>query len=319
MRLEKLLQYTEKPPQGAIVVLPFANQEVIDWLGKGYIQIAYTEQPRSREIFKRDCFTNPPKFQGAYTICFPPWTKKNDSADKTVFDLYGTDNLYKCFLKTIIKEQPVGGTIVIPFKFLTGTRESEQKRKQEFFRLFKPVNITVFKDVIINEEIPLVMQFIRRTDAIHKKEVWSVKLVEENKTTDLLWTADLFSKDITFINQANPFLDNYVSRPSKKVKASICPIDEQFSTFYLIKTENIHLTTEKTDLALKINIRGFLSQKLKERIIIDFNNWLNTWTNKTAFLFLQFIIINGKPVHYISSDLAIDALERIIWSYYLKN
>ena len=228
MRLETLLEYNERPPIGSIVVLPFANQEIIDWLGTGYISLAYAESPRTSAIFQRDCFNNPPKFQGSYVICYPPWTKKNDSADKAIFDRYGVDTLYKCFIKIIMRDQPLGGTIIIPLRFLTGSRDSEKRRRKECFSLFKLIQLTVFSDNIIGDEIPLVLQFQRRTDNYSKTEICKTILVSKEQNTNLIqkketvWHINGTSIDDIFIKEADPFLNKFIEKPEKKKNYSLC-------------------------------------------------------------------------------------------------
>ena len=312
MRLETLLEDVQRPPQGSIVVIPFANQESLDWLGKGYIPLAYAERPRTSAIFQRDCFNNPPKFQGSHVVCYPPWTKRNDAEDKAVFDKYGVDTLYKCFIKILMRDTPLSGTIVLPLRFLTGSRNSEQKRRREFFMTFEAQKLIIFKDQVIDGEIPIVLQFQKRTQPNKAVEPWKT-IIKTDVPSEQLWHIDIYSLTEKFIKEARPF-----PPPNKTAKQKVTVYVNTFEekqTFYLNKSDPIGLTTIPTENAIKIGVKGFMSRRLKERITTDFNILLQEWLQKTHSLFLPFIMINGKKVSTIDVQMVLEWIEQIIWSY----
>ena len=313
--MNRLLEKIEKPPQGSIVVLPFANQEILDWLGTGYITLAYAENPRTNKIFNREVFTNPPKFQGSYVIANPPWTKKNSTEEKAIFDRYGTDALYKCFIKMLLKDYPIGGTIILPFKFLIGTRESEQKRRREFFRIFRPEKMLVFSEQIKEKEVTLLIQFIRRTEELLQKEVVPITIISPRRTYETKWTIQ--NNEEPFILESNPFIKALKETPTKKIKAFV-DIYNSNTLFYLNKSEPICLSETGQENSTKISIKGFVSKKLKEKIIKDFNSSIHEWRDSTESLFLPYVLIKDIKTPYIDIDNALIWIERLIWSYYLK-
>jgi len=315
MRLENLLEDAQRPNPGSIVVIPFANQESLDWLGKGYIPLAYAERPRTTAIFQRDCINNPPKFQGTNVVCFPPWTKRNDAQDKTVFDKYGVDTLYKCFIKNLMRDTPLSGTIVIPLRFLTGPRNSEQKRRREFFMTFEAQKLIVFKDQLIDGEIPLVLQFQKRTQPTLRIEECKTIIKGDDTKVEQIWQIDIFTPTEKFIKEAVPFHLNKTK--NQKVSVYVNSYDQETS-FYLNKSDPISLLSIPTENAVKIGVKGFMSQRLKERIVRDFNSSLQEWLQNTHSLFLPFIMINGKKVSTIDIPLVLEWIEQIIWSYTAK-
>ena len=78
------------------------------------------------------------------------------------------------------------------------------------------------------------------------------------------------------------------------------------------------MLTTPTDNTIKIAVKGFLSKRLKEKIVNDFNSSLTEWSNNTQSLFLPFIMINGKKISTINVELVLEWIERIIWSYFIK-
>jgi len=315
LSIKTLLENTDKPPSGSLVVIPFANQEILDWLGAGYITLAYAENPRTSKIFNREVFTNPPKFQGSYIIGTPPWTKKNSAEEKAIFDRYGTDSLYKCFIKMLLKDNPLGGIIVVPFKFLIGTRESEQKRRKDFFKIYRPVKMHVFSEHVRENEITLVIQFIMRTDTLKYTEQTPVTIISPNKTIQTIWTIQTNASP--FLLESVPFSTMPIKDPIKKqIKVYI---DATNTLFYLTKSDPIGLSSRPQENATKIGIKGFVSNRLREKIVQDFNNELNNWRDSNCSLFLPFIIIKEKKTPYIDIDFALLWIEQLIMSYYRKN
>jgi len=314
--VKTLLENTDKPPSGSLVVIPFANQEILDWLGTGYITLAYAENPRTSKIFNREVFTNPPKFQGSYIIGTPPWTKKNSAEEKAIFDRYGTDSLYKCFIKMLLKDFPLGGLLVLPLRFLIGTRESEQKRRREFFRTFRPQKMQVFSDLLRDNEVTLIIQFIRRTDPLTYSETVPVTIISSTRTLNSSWTIQ--NNEDPFVLESNPFHHNLKEAPKKTIKAHV-DIYKTHTLFYLNKSDPISLSSTPLEQATHLCVKGFVSKKLRDRIIKDFNNTLKEWRYATESLFLPYVVIKDKKTSYIDIDLALIWIERLIWSYYQES
>ena len=244
MRLTELLQNTTKPPKGTIVVLPFANQETIEWLGDGYIPLAYANQPRTTKIFQRDVFTNSPKFAGAYVIAKPPFTRRNDAEDKAIFDLFGTDNLYKCFIKMLLRDNPLGGTIVLPFNFITGNRDSEIERRRRFFNMFDVKSLTVFSDIEIEQYKAIVVDFLKKTEYSHIQKHISVTIAntKTKKTINTVWHTNT-AKESNFIKESSLFNQKYMDLiPSnKRIQVQIDSFDPNIdSIMKMTDYSNIH-------------------------------------------------------------------------------
>jgi hypothetical protein len=323
MRLTDLLQYTTRPPKGTIVVLPFANQETIEWLGDGYITLAYANQPRNTKIFQRDVFTNPPKFAGAYVVAQPPFTRRNDASDKAIFDLFGTDNLYKCFIKSLLRDFPLGGIIVLPFNFITGTRDSEIERRRRFFNMFDVKSLTIFSEIEIEMFKPMVLEFSRKTENSLIQTSIPVTIVntKTKNTIDTVWHTSII-KNRDFIKESSLFYCKYSESPpaNKRIQVQIDSFDPNINDgFYLSKSNPIALSLENYDNSRKLVIKGYLSKRLKRRIVEDFNTHVKVWLNATDSLFINNILINGNRESIIEVTLAMELIRRIIWSYFTRD
>ena len=51
--------------------------------------------------YKKDTVKNPPDYNNKYLITNPPYLARNKSKDKSLFDKYDVNDLYKCVIKHI--------------------------------------------------------------------------------------------------------------------------------------------------------------------------------------------------------------------------
>ena len=52
-----------------------------------------------------------------------PYLARNKSKDKSLYDKYDVNDLYKCFIKNLIDDPPDGGIIIIPLNFMCSIRK----------------------------------------------------------------------------------------------------------------------------------------------------------------------------------------------------
>jgi hypothetical protein len=316
----KLFEGFARPPKGAIVVNPFARQgDILKWLGDGYITIAYDSEPIIAKVISRNCLTNRPSYVGAYVIANPPWTSKADSVDKTIFEQTGMDNLYKIFIRSLLKSPPLGGIIVVPLSFLTGTRDSERTRRKDFFQIFKPMRFNVFEERVFAKriEITLCIEF--------KSRVFFNQTAEEDcllkfSPSGLHRILTIAKSNYSNLPGENEFYKMYQDAPAKKINVKIT--DELAKShmaldIYLQKQDsNERRAGLYVDGSRRITIRGFLSKKQQLRLAADFNTWLEDWRFHTHSLFL--LSTDSDPSKKIITNAqAQEAIRRIIWSYYM--
>ena len=132
-------------------------------------------------------------------------------------------------------------------------------------------------------------------------------------------------RDYSHLEDQDPFfgyphLAN--SRPPKKLVQVTVFQNTDVDTnppLYFCKSETsssqISLSSENKALDVKIKIRGFVSNKLQKRLIEDFNSWARNWINKTGGVFLKYISLKDKKQSYMPTEVAIEAIERLIWHY----
>jgi hypothetical protein len=341
IKADQLMDGMSRPPQGAIVLEPFAGQgDLLTWLGPGYINVAYDLEPKAPGILRRNTLLDAPRYSGAYVLTNPPWLAKNKSEDKTIFDRYGTDDLYKCFLKSLMREPPMGGIIIIPLNFLSGARDSEKKRRQEFFRMFKPTRFNIFEEAMFEDTdyLTLVIEFQRRIDPGTLSETWPIHFYPSN--TSIVWSInknildfpneDPFAEALTKAPPSNKFIkvrrhtDDVPLKPSETLTniilenldsgTSLIPGVQRIGLRIKSNDEEAYVGKATGRSRAQIVVRGFMSKKLQAHVVKEFNTWIENWREKTRSMFLPiFREAKEYPRRRMTFELAFTAISRILW------
>lgn len=111
----------------------------------------YDIDPKTALTIQKDVFAEPPLFQNKFVITNPPFLARNKSKDKTYFDKYKTDDLYKCFMKELTLNPPCGGIVIIPMNFWCSARKSDTSLRQSFLRLFRIVRLNIFEEPVFTD------------------------------------------------------------------------------------------------------------------------------------------------------------------------
>ena len=140
------------------IIEPFAgNGDLIKFIKEQekekerYLIECYDIDPKQDFIIKRDTLLNPPNFENKYIITNPPYLARNKCKDKTMFDKYDTNDLYKCFLEIIIKDVCLGGIIIVPLNFISSMRKSDCELRQKFINKYNIINLNIFEENVFND------------------------------------------------------------------------------------------------------------------------------------------------------------------------
>jgi hypothetical protein len=199
-----------------------------------------------------------------------------------------------------MSEQPTGGILVLPLKFLSGLRDSELKRRQDFFRVFKPVRINVFdmETVVINfEKRPYTEPFTR--------ELWSIHFYPENNMGQI----EVENKPCTISTSSleSPNSNQRIeSSFSNKIVDGWCKTNLELQPLDTDKRPmGLYTTLESTDETFQV--RGVLSKHLHAKLCQDFNNYVMKERAQKINMVIPFASLDKISVCTI--------LERLICSY----
>jgi hypothetical protein len=157
--------------KGKYVIDPFAgDSDLLNFATKnGASKIeGYDIEPRDNITIRQDTLLNPPNFKGKFLLTNPPYLCSNKNKDKTVYEKYGYNDLYKCHIASFIGEVDEG-ILILPSNFLS---ESRAKIRELFFK-----NYTITKcDYYYYQIFPsattgiVVFHFIRDTSEVKSFE-----------------------------------------------------------------------------------------------------------------------------------------------------
>jgi hypothetical protein len=165
-------------PPGSSVVEPFAGKgDLINWLSAHNPDCkveAYDIDPKHPNIKPRDTLLSPPDYSGKYVITNPPYLARNKSPDKTLFDKYQTNDLYKCAVKSLVDGKCLGCILIIPAGFFFSPREIDRQCRDLFLRNYNVKRINYFEERVFDDTPTTVVAL----SAVRSDEPLTEQLVE---------------------------------------------------------------------------------------------------------------------------------------------
>ena len=135
-------------PDHVDVVEPFCGAgDLVKWIGRPCE--LWDIDPKIDGCERRDTLLHPPTYAGRWVLTNPPYLAKNKATDKRAMNLYGVDDLYKCFLESILMHPPDGGVIIIPLNFWCGVRGCGATDR--FCRKFWVRRMNVFEEQVFDD------------------------------------------------------------------------------------------------------------------------------------------------------------------------
>lgn len=148
--LQKTIHYTTKAqeicanlvkyiPTTANLIEPFVGNGDLLPLFPNHTWEKYDIEEKQDSILQ-NTLLNPPSYTNKWVITNPPYLAKNKAKDKQIFIKYGTDDLYKASLLSILDCE--GGILIIPTNFLTDERTGPVRSK--FLNQFEILEMNIF-------------------------------------------------------------------------------------------------------------------------------------------------------------------------------
>jgi hypothetical protein len=152
------------PKTSRCVIEPFAGKgDLLDWLtsNKNTLPLElYDIDPKREDIVQRDTLMDPPNYKDAWILTNPPYLARNKSEKKEVFDKYDTNDLYKCFITSLVQQEPcTGGILIIPAGFFLSPRDIDVRCRASFLSNYKLVKVKYFEEQVFPDTTTTVVAF----------------------------------------------------------------------------------------------------------------------------------------------------------------
>lgn len=283
------------------IIEPFCgNGDLIEFIKKfnPLNIICYDIDPKHDYIIKQDTLLHPPNYTNRFIITNPPYLARNKSNDKTIYDKYNSNDLYKCFLQTLINDTPNGGIIIIPSNFFCSIRKSDIELRKLFLSKFDILKVNFFEESVFNDTSYSVCSiYFTIKKNIKKSHQFSIKIfpskksidVNLNDTNNYIIGGELYKlpkSSFTITRATSKNIDNINTNIVAK-----CMDDNEKNMIKLLYSEQIK---EYIDTTHNLTFRSYclliiepkISKELQKKLIDKFNNFLNDKRNFYNSLFL---------------------------------
>jgi hypothetical protein len=254
-------------------------------------------------IKQRDTLLNPPDYTNSFILTNPPYLARNKTNEKEIYDTYGVNDLYKCFIKNLLTNKCLGGIIIIPLNFLSSIRKMDIELRREFLEIYEIIQINLFEEKVFEDTSYTVisMQFHARgassvssstsassvpiTIYPSKKQI-TVSLNESNNYTI---GGEIYNLSNDGVYTVNRLIKGGESNTNIVAK---CIDDSKDSKIHLrmVDPEDIFIdeTPNKSERSYAtLVIEPALRKNEQTRLVSDFNTFLNQKREEYHSLFLS--------------------------------
>tara|TARA_B000000437_G_C11690639_1_gene322608 strand:+ start:4593 stop:5621 length:1029 start_codon:yes stop_codon:yes gene_type:complete len=309
------------------IIEPFAGKgNLLDFINnkEKYNIELYDIDPKYENTIKKNTLKFPPSYKDKFILTNPPYLARNKSKNKELYDLYNTNDLYKCFIINLINDECLGGIIIIPLNFISSVRKSDINLRKKFINKYSIKIINIFEEQVFDDTTYTICSLY-----FTKKEI--------NNLTTINIYPNFKTFTIEFTNYNNytiggeiynlPLNNDYkIYRATNKNKNNItnillkCIDDNENSKLGFKVVENDKIFIDNTP---NLSARSYATLCINKNLTINnqiilvekMNNYINNLRQKYNSLFLtNYRESNTIARKRISFDLAFN-----ICNYILNN
>lgn len=274
-----LLKYI---PSDAKLIEPFVGGGDLKNLFPSHSWELYDIDESIENAIHQDTLAEPPSYKDKWVITNPPYLARNKALDKTLFDKYGLDDLYKIAIKTILDAE--GGILIIPTNFFTDERT--YGIRTEFMERFLVEEINIYTTPAFETTTYSVSAFsFRKAEEKISEQNLKVNIFPENKRVSFLvkkefsfrLAGDFFSEiEKTPSIFSRLLKDREVPEGKYITNIKLYALDSRTDRIRLEYTEEHYygISTDRVYATLVSN--KFLSEKEQKELVDKFNQTLNS-------------------------------------------
>ena len=307
------------------IIEPFAGKcNLLDFINKEKYNIElYDIDPKYKNTIKKDTLKNPPVYKNKFVLTNPPYLARNKNKNKELYDLYNTNDLYKCFIINLINDICLGGIIIIPLNFISSIRKSDINLRKKFIDKYSINIINIFEEQVF-EDTSYSVCSLYFTQRKSYNNLTKINIYPNIKTFNIELTCDnnySIGGEVYNLPNNNKYK---IYRATKKNKENItnillkCIDDNENNQLGFKVVENEKIFIDNTP---KLSARSYatlcinkeISLEKQEELVIKMNNYIKNLREKYYSLFLtNYRESNTIARKRISFDLAFNICNYIL-------
>lgn len=259
----------------------------------------YDIEPKKNYIIGKDTIKNPPNYKDKYLITNPPYLARNKSKDKSLFDKYNVNDLYKCLIKEILINVCLGGILIIPLNFWSSIRLADIKLRKAFLEIYHIILLNIFEEQVFDDTTYTICSFqfeLKKNYDINNQFntiVYPSKIIintELNEKNNFMIGGDIYNLQlknyykITRLTSKNKQKSNtniLVKCIDDNINSQIGLSFVEDNNIYIDNTPNLTARTYAT-----LIIEPKIEKDKQKQLIIKFNKYLTEHRKKYNSLFL---------------------------------
>ena len=304
---EYILQGMKIPDNVTHIIEPFTgNGDLIAFIEKEqhaknvkYTVECYDIDPKKNYIIKKDTIANPPNYTDKYLITNPPYLARNKSKDKTLFNRYDVNDLYKCVIMEILTNICLGGIFIIPLNFWSSVRTADISLRRSFLKKYDIVLLNIFEEQVFDDTTYTICSFQfelkKNNDMINKLNIIiypskTIILTELNEHNNMMIGGEIYNLKLNNKYTITRVTKKNISKLNTNILVK-CIDDNQNNMIGLSFVENKDLYIDDTPnqtarTYATLIIEPSIEKNKQKELIAQFNKYLEEQRNKYHSLFL---------------------------------
>lgn len=275
------------------IIEPFCgNGDLLNFMDTNKYKLeCYDIEPKHTYITKRDTIKNPPNYKNSFIITNPPYLSRNKSQNKEVYIHNNVNDLYKCHIKDILTNHPIGGIIIIPLNFFCSIRKMDIELRKNFLNTFIIKQLNIFEEQVFDDTSYTVCSFqyeykpnsnnIMPITIYPKKKNMYFLLNEKNNYTI---GGEIYNIKLNPKYKISRLLENEMPNTHLLLKAID---DDEYSKIKLEYTpDKVYYGKISSRTYATLTIIPKINIDIQKKIAIEFNHYLNEKRERYNSLFL---------------------------------
>lgn len=310
------------------IIEPFCgNGDLLNFFDKNkYLLECYDIEPKHKYIIKRDTIKTPPNYSNAFIITNPPYLSRNKSENKEMFDKNNVNDLYKCHIKDLLTNNPIGGIIIIPLNFFCSIRNMDIELRKKFLNTYIIKQLNIFEEQVFDDTTYTVCSFQYEYKPNSNQEIPITIYPSKKKLSFLLNEENNYTigGEIYNIEDNEDYkITRLLEKETPNTNLVLKAIDDNENSkikLEYVSDDKIYYGKISSRTYATLTITSKISDEIQKKIANDFNEYLNNLREKYNSLFLTNYRESKKIARKrISFDLAYKIVGMLLKKYSKKN